>query len=111
MNGYKLNWVTSFFGPKPYTAGDGMRHLAITAEKAGVHFFYNLPAEQLVQSKTGEVLGVIARAATASIQVHGQEGCHPGHGRLPEQQGHVRLLCTRCKELWAKQMGKTGDGL
>ena len=42
VNGYTLNYVTSFFGPKPYTAGDGMRHLAKTAENAGVKFFFNM---------------------------------------------------------------------
>ena len=61
VNGYGMGYVTSFFGPKPYTTGDGMRHLAKTAEKAGVRFFYRTPAVQLVQNKAGEILGVIAK--------------------------------------------------
>jgi threonine dehydrogenase-like Zn-dependent dehydrogenase len=61
VNGYTLNYVTSYFGPKPYTTGDGMRALANTAVKAGVQFFFNMPADQLVQDKSGKVIGVIAK--------------------------------------------------
>jgi len=55
VNGYNMSYITSFFGPKPYATGDGMRALAKTAEKAGVKFFFSTPAVQLVQDKSGAV--------------------------------------------------------
>ncbi|NTU89296.1 MAG: FAD-dependent oxidoreductase, partial [Actinobacteria bacterium] len=62
VNGYALSYVTSFFGPKPLTAGDGMRALADVATKEGVEFFYSTPAVQLV--KDGDkVIGVIGKNA------------------------------------------------
>ena len=61
VNGYALNSVTSFMGPKPYTTGDGMRALATVAERAGVKFFFRMPAQQLVQAANGQVQGVIAQ--------------------------------------------------
>jgi hypothetical protein len=33
----------------------------VTSDKAGVQFFFNMPASQLVQSKSGEITGVIAK--------------------------------------------------
>lgn len=42
-------------------AGDGMRALAKTAEKAGVQFFFNTPAKQLIQDSSGKVIGLIAQ--------------------------------------------------
>ncbi|HAY94781.1 FAD-dependent oxidoreductase, partial [Shewanella sp.] len=45
----------------PYTTGDAMRALAKTAEKAGVKFFFNTPAQQLIQDESGKVIGVIAQ--------------------------------------------------
>ena len=66
--GYDINFVTSFFGPKPYNTGDGMRALAATAEKEGVEIFYSTPAEQLVTGDGGKVTGVIAKGKDGHVQ-------------------------------------------
>lgn len=42
--GYHINFVTSFFGPKPQTTGDGMRALAETAADEGVEIYYSTRA-------------------------------------------------------------------
>jgi fumarate reductase flavoprotein subunit len=81
LNGYTLNYVTSFMGPKPYTTGDGIRAMAKVAEKAGVKFFFRMPAEQLVQNAAGEVQGVIAKGKDGKLHaLHGPQGRHPVHG-------------------------------
>ena len=67
INGYELNYVTSFMGPKPYTTGDGIRALAKTAEKAGVQFFFRTPGVQLIQNGAGNVLGVIAKGKAMGV--------------------------------------------
>lgn len=60
INGGKINWVTSYFGPKPYHTGDGMIVLAQVAEKAGVEIFYKTPGVQLI--KDGDrVVGVVGK--------------------------------------------------
>ncbi len=75
IKGYgPMNYVTSFFGPKPYTVGEGMRALANTAAKEGVEIFYSTPAQQLVTSN-GAVTGVIAKAEDGSyIQFNANKG-------------------------------------
>ena len=111
VNGYKLNWVTSFFGPKPYTTGDGMRHLAITAEKAGVKFFYNMPAEQLVQSKGGEVLGVVAKSRDGKYtKFLAKKGVILATGDYQNNKAMCDYFVPDVKNFGRKQMGKTGDG-
>jgi len=111
VNGYKLNWVTSFFGPKPYTTGDGMRHLAVTAEKAGVQFFYNMPAEQLVQSETGEVQGVIAKGRDGKYtKFLAKKGVILATGDYQNNRAMSDYFVPDVKYFGRKQMGKTGDG-
>ncbi|MDR3762531.1 MAG: FAD-dependent oxidoreductase [Acidobacteriota bacterium] len=111
LSGYKLNWVTSFFGPKPYTTGDGMRHLAITAEKAGVQFFYNTPAEQLVQSKSGEVQGVIAKDRDGKfVRFLAKKGVILATGDYQNNKPMCDYFVPDVKNFGRKQMGKTGDG-
>jgi hypothetical protein len=111
VNGYTLNWVTSFFGPKPYTTGDGMRHLAITATKAGVEFFYNMPAVQLVQNKAGEVQGVIAKGQDGKYtRFLARKGVILATGDYQNNTAMSDYFIPDLKYLGRKQMGKTGDG-
>lgn len=111
MAGYKLDWVTANFGPKPYTNGDGMRHLAVTAEKAGVKFFYNLPAEQLVQNQAGDVLGVIAKNRDGKyVRFLAKKGVIMATGDYQNNKAMSDYFLPDVKHLGRKQMGKTGDG-
>jgi succinate dehydrogenase/fumarate reductase flavoprotein subunit len=111
VNGYNLNYVTSFFGPKPYTTGDGMRHLAMTAEKAGVRFFYNMPADQLVQNESGQVLGVIAKGRDGKYtKFLANKGVILATGDYQNNKAMSDYFIPDLKNLGRKQMGKTGDG-
>jgi succinate dehydrogenase/fumarate reductase flavoprotein subunit len=111
VNGYGLSYVTSFFGPKPYTTGDGMRHLAITAEQAGVRFFYKTPAEQLVQTPKGAVVGVIARAKDGSyVRLMAKKGVILATGDYQNNKAMCDYFIPDVKHLGRKQLDKTGDG-
>ena len=111
VNGYKLDYVTSYFGPKPYTTGDGMRHLAITAEKAGVKFFYNMPADQLVQNAAGDVIGVIAKDKDGKfVKFLARKGVIMATGDYQNNKAMSDYFIPDVKYMGRKQMGKTGDG-
>ncbi len=111
VNGYTLNYVTSFFGPKPYTTGDGMRALAKVAEKAGVRFFFRMPAVQLVQSKSGEVLGVIAKGRDGKYtRFLAKKGVILATGDYQNNKAMCDYFIPDLKHLGRKQMDRTGDG-
>jgi len=111
VNGYPLNYVSSFFGPKPYTTGDGMRHLARTAEKAGVEFFYNMPAAQLVQNAAGEVIGVIARGRDGKyVRFLARKGVILACGDYQNNEAMCEFFMPDLKNFRRKQMDRTGDG-
>lgn len=57
-NNYHIDFLTSFFGPKPYDTGAGMKDLAKLAVKEGVEIFYSTPAKQIVKD-SDRVIGVI----------------------------------------------------
>ncbi|MBP1628038.1 MAG: fumarate reductase/succinate dehydrogenase flavoprotein domain protein [Holophagaceae bacterium] len=111
INGYPLNWVTSFFGPKPYTTGEGMRHLAVTAEKAGVKFFYRMPAVQLVQNRAGQVLGVIAKGPDGKYtRFMAKKGVILATGDYQNNKAMSDYFIPDIRNFERKQMEKTGDG-
>jgi succinate dehydrogenase/fumarate reductase flavoprotein subunit len=111
VNGYDVHWVTSFFGPKPYTNGDGMRALALTAEKAGVKFFYNMPADQLVQNADGDVVGVIAKGRDGKyVKFVARKGVIMATGDYQNNAAMSEYFIPDLKHMGRKQMGKTGDG-
>lgn len=111
VNGYTLNYVTSYFGPKPYTAGDGMRALAKTAEKAGVSFFFNMPASQLVQGKSGEILGVIAKGRDGKYtKFMARKGVILATGDYQNNEAMCNYFIPDLKHFGRKQMDRTGDG-
>ncbi|WP_243304798.1 FAD-dependent oxidoreductase [Geothrix oryzisoli] len=111
VNGYSMGYVTSFFGPKPYTTGDGMRALAKTAEKAGVKFFFQMPAVQLVQGRSGEVQGVIARGHDGKYRKFlAKKGVILATGDYQNNRAMSDYFIPDVKHLERKQMDRTGDG-
>lgn len=111
IDGYNLDFVTSFFGPKPYTTGDGMRHMAITAERAGVKFFYNMPADQLVQNDAGDVVGVIAKGKDGKFRKFlARKGVIMATGDYQNNKAMSDYFLPDLKYMGRKQIGKTGDG-
>ncbi len=111
INGYKLNYHTSFFGPKPYTNGEGMRALGKTAEKAGVQFFFNTPGIQLVQDPSGRVTGVIGKGPDGSyIRFAAQKGVILATGDYQNNKAMCDYFIPDTKYFGRKQVNKTGDG-
>lgn len=111
VNGYSMGYVTSFFGPKPYTTGDGMRALAKTAEQAGVKFFFQMPAVQLVQNRSGEVQGVIARGEDGKYRKFlAKKGVILATGDYQNNKAMSDYFVPDVKHLGRKQLDKTGDG-
>lgn len=107
--GYNVNFVTSFFGPKPLTAGDGMRGLAATAEKEGVNIFYSTAAEQLVQDG-GKVTGVIAKGKDGYVQFNASKGVIVATGDYQNDEEMSNYYQPDLKNFTRKQSNKTGDG-
>lgn len=111
INGYKLNYVTSFMGPKPLTTGDGIRALAKTAEKAGVKFYFRTPAQQLVQAADGRVLGVIARDKGGRyVKFMARKGVVLATGDYQNNKAMCDYFIPDIKHFVRKQMDRTGDG-
>lgn len=108
-NGWTMEFVTSFAGPKPLTAGDAMRALAETAEKEGVEIFYSTPAEQLV--KDGDaVTGVIAKGSNGYIQFNASKGVIIATGDYQNDEEMSSYYLPDLTNFTRKQMNKTGDG-
>lgn len=111
LNGGHVEFVTSFFGPKPYDTGSGMRDLAKYLEKEGVEIFYNTPGVQL--AKEGDkVVGVIAhdKEADKYIQFNGTKGVVLACGDYQNDEQMVRFYVPDIMNFDRKQLNKTGDG-
>lgn len=109
-HGYNINFITSFFGPKPLTTGDGMRALAETAEKEGVEIFYSTPAEQLVTDNDGKVIGVIAKDKSGYIQFNASKGVIVACGDYQNDEEMLHYYQPDMANFEPKQTNKTGDG-
>lgn len=108
--GYTMNFVTSFFGPKPLNTGDGIRALAQTAEQEGVEIFYSTPAEQLVTDDSGKVTGVIAKGESGYIQFNAAKGVIVATGDYQNDTEMLYYYQPDMTNFGPKQSNKTGDG-
>jgi fumarate reductase flavoprotein subunit len=111
INGYKLSYHTAYFGPKPFTNGDGMQALANFAEKAGVRFFYSTPAVQLVQNESGDVTGVIGKREDGKYtKFIAKNGVILATGDYQNDKAMCDYFIPDTKYFGRKQTNKTGDG-
>jgi len=112
VNGYTLNYVTSFFGPKPYNTGDGINALAKVTEKAGVRFFFRTPAVQLVQNAAGEVQGVIGQDNKDGRykKFLAKKGVILACGDYQNNTAMCDYFIPDLKHFSRKQLDRTGDG-
>jgi fumarate reductase flavoprotein subunit len=111
INGYEMSYNTAFFGPKPYTNGDGMRALAKTAEKAGVKFFFSTAAVQLVQNALGEVTGVIGKGEDGKYtKFAAKKGVILATGDYQNNKAMCDYFIPDTKNFGRKQLNRTGDG-
>lgn len=110
--GYHINFVTSFFGPKPQTTGDGMRALAEIAADEGVEIYYSTPGVQLVQDDSGAVTGIIARREEDGtyLQFNATKGVIMTTGDYQCDEEMLRYYQPDMTNFTQKQQGKTGDG-
>ena len=111
LNGGHVEFVTSFFGPKPYDTGSGMRDLAKYLEQEGVEIFYGTPAVQL-KKEDNKVVGVIAhdKEADTYIQFNGSKGVVLACGDYQNDEQMVRFYLPDIMNFDRKQLNKTGDG-
>lgn len=111
VNGYKMSYNTSFFGPKPYTTGDGMQALGKTAEAAGVEFFFETPGVQLVVDEAGTVTGVIGQKADGSyVKFNAAKGVILACGDYQNNLEMCNYFIPDLTGFGRKQSNKTGDG-
>lgn len=112
VNGYNVNYISIDFGPKPYNTGDGMVVMAGYAEKQGVEFFYETPAQQLVGSATdGGVTGVIATDKDGNnIQFNASKGVILATGDYQNSDEMMNYYLPDLLNLGRKQAFRTGDG-
>lgn len=109
-NGWTMEFVTSYAGPKPKTTGDAMIALATTAENEGVEIFYSTPAQQLV--KDGDrVIGVIGQNEDGTYtQFNASKGVIVATGDYQNNDEMVNYYLPDVTNFGRKQANKTGDG-
>lgn len=111
INGFKLDYVTAFFGPKPFTTGDAMQSLAEVAAAKGVDIRYSTPARQLVTDKSGAVTGAIAQREDGEyVQVNAKNGVIIATGDYSNDNEMVDYYIPDLHNFERKQNNQTGDG-
>ncbi len=108
-HGWEMEFVTSFAGPKPLTAGDAMRALCVTAAEAGVDIYYSTPAKQLV-TDGGAVTGVIAYNEDGYTQFNAAKGVIMATGDYQSNEEMSLYYLPDLANFTRKQNGKDGDG-
>lgn len=110
FDGAKVNYVSAFFGPKPYTNGEAMLDFAKIVEASGVEVFYSTPAEQLITDESGSVIGVAAKSGEGYVQFLAKKGVILATGDYQNDEEMCDFYLPDIKNFARKQMNKTGDG-
>lgn len=110
FDGAKVNYVSAFFGPKPYTNTDAMLDLAKVVEAAGVEVFYSTPAEQLIGDAENGITGVAAKGSGGYIQFVAKKGVILATGDYQNDEDMCNYYLPDIKNFTRKQVNKTGDG-
>lgn len=109
-HGFKIEFTTCVFGPKPYNTGQGMKALCKLAEERGIDIYYGTPGEQLVQDETGRVIGVIAKSPDGYIQLNGSKGVVLATGDYANNAEMMHYYMPDMDNLKRKRFGYDGDG-
>lgn len=107
-NDYQIDFITSFFGPKPYDTGAGMKDLAKLAAKEGVEIFYSTPAKQLVKDGN-RVTGVIGEKDGQYIQFNAKKAVIIATGDYQNDLEMKKYYLPDTINLENKRTGRTGD--
>lgn len=110
FDGAKVNYVSAFFGPKPYTNTEAMLDLAKVVEKSGVEVFYSTPAEQLIGNADQGITGVAAKGPNGYIQFVAKKGVILATGDYQNDEAMCDYYLPDIKNFTRKQVNKTGDG-
>ena len=111
INGYRMNYHTAYFGPKPYTNGDGMRALGALAAERGVEFFFGTPAVELLQDPSGRVTGVIGRGEGGRCtKFLARKGVILATGDYQNNKAMCDYFIPDLRHYGRKQLNRTGDG-
>ena len=68
-HGFKIEFTTCVFGPKPYNTGQGMKALCKLAEERGIDIYYGTPGEQLVQDERVVLSVLLPNRRTATFNL------------------------------------------
>lgn len=109
FNGAKVNYVSAFFGPKPYTNSDAMLDMAKVVESSGVEVFYSTPAQQLIV-EDGVVVGVAAEGENGMIRFNAAKGVILCTGDYQNDEEMCQYYLPDITGFERKQQNKTGDG-
>ncbi|MDO5018094.1 MAG: FAD-binding protein [Lagierella massiliensis] len=107
--GTNLHFVTSVFGPKPYSVTDAIKELAEYAESQGIDFYYNTRAIELVKEEN-KVVGVIGKNEDSFIQFNGKYGVIVGTGDYQNDDEMLAYYLPDVVNFKKKKSGRTGDG-
>ena len=110
INGYKVNYITAFFGPKPYTFGDGIAAVADYAQQQGVDFYYSTPGVQLITAEDGSVTGVIGQSGKDYIRFNASKGVVLACGDFQNDDEMCEYFIPGLENIDRKCSGRTGDG-
>lgn len=109
FDGAKVNYVSAFFGPKPYTNSDAMLDMAKVVEGSGVEVFYSTPAQQLIV-EDGKVVGVAAEGENGFIRFNAAKGVILCTGDYQNDEEMCEYYLPDITGFERKQTNKTGDG-
>ncbi|WP_300409130.1 FAD-dependent oxidoreductase [Lagierella sp.] len=108
-NDLNLEFVTAFYGPKPYSAGDAMKYLSKLAQSKGVDFYYNTPGIKLIK-EGNKVVGVYGRSEDGIIEFRAKKGVVIGTGDYQNDEDMKSHYIPVVLNLETKKFGRTGDG-
>ncbi|MGY3756040.1 FAD-dependent oxidoreductase [Helcococcus kunzii] len=108
-NDLDLDFVTAFYGPKPYDAGEAMKDLSKLAEAKGVDFYYNTPAIKLIK-EGNRVVGVYGKSDKGVIEFRAKNGVVIGTGDYQNDEQMKSHYIPAVLNLETKKFGRSGDG-
>jgi len=106
-----VQFVTSFFGPKPYNTGDAMQDIVTKAQADGLEVFFETRGMQLVQDETGRVTGIIAQNAEGDyVQFNASKAVVLATGDYQNDTDMLYYYLPDMRFMEPKQFGRHGDG-
>lgn len=106
-NDLDVEFMTPYFGPKPYNVQDGLSAILDAAVKDGLEVFYDTPAVKLV-TRGKDVVGVLCKQGDKYIQFNGTVVLTTGD--YQNDKDMVAHYLPQMSKYETKKSGRTGDG-